>query len=461
MTTALQAAFAQVDAMYAHSKATVRPSDLIGSGPMTDGLNRTDMSKAQTQLEHFRSWAFVAIRAIASRIAGQAVNVGKIVEGRSARSKQTLALERSLPARYKTHAANIEPLPTHPILDLLGNPNDLTTGWGLLYVTIASLELTGKAFIWISEHGGRREAFAIPTHWVEASVGRSRIEAWKVRPPGHGEPLTIPASEMVFIAYPSPSDPKGSVSPLQAAAAAVDADESIDTAQTSAFRNGIFGTHLIIAGSLPGQTGTPHLTKTQRNQLIAPIKALYEGAHRAGTPIILDGLIKDIKPLSNRPDEMAFLDSGGMVKEKILLSFGVNAIVAGQVEGVNRASSVAAESHFCNSLNPKIELLSQAFTEWLAPMFSAPGERLVVWVDRCVARDDELRIKKWEIAARHSLITENEYRAELLGLDDIEGGDLRVGEASSFADQVSRTVADAIGDRDIFKRNGRAKVLAR
>ena len=55
MTTALQAAFAQVDAMYAHSKATVGPQDLIGSGPMTDGLNRADMTKAATQLEHFRS----------------------------------------------------------------------------------------------------------------------------------------------------------------------------------------------------------------------------------------------------------------------------------------------------------------------------------------------------------------------------------------------------------------------
>ena len=338
----------------------------------------------------------------------------------------------------------------------------MTTGWGLLYLTIASLELTGKSFIWISERGGRREAFAIPTHWVEASVGQSRIEAWKVRPPGHGEPLTIPASEMVYIAYPSPSDPKGSVSPLQAAAAAIDADGMIDAAQSSAFRNGIFGQHLIIVGSLPGQTGTPHLTKTQRAQLIAPIKKMYEGAHRAGTPIILDGLIKDIKPLSNRPDEMSFLDSGKMVKEKILLSFGVNAIVAGQVEGVNRASSVAAESHFCSNLNPKVELLSQAFTEWLGPMLAAPGERLVVWIDRCIARDDELRIKKWEIAARHSLITENEFRRELLGLDDIDGGDLRVGAADTFAETIGNQVNAALAQRgDVFQRNGKTKLLTR
>ena len=340
------------------------------------------------------------------RILPRSLKSWVLVAGRSSRSKQTRALERSLPTRYKMHAANIEPLPNHPIHSLLSNPNDLTTGWDLLYVTIASLDLTGKSFIWISERGGRREAFAIPTQWVEASVGQSRIEAWKVRPPGHGEPLTIPASEMVFMAYPSPSDPKGSVSPLAAAAGAIDADTSIETSQVSAFRNGIFPQHLIIAGTLPGHENQPPLTKQQRKQLIDPIRKMYQGAHRSGEPIILDAIVKDIKPLGNRPNEMDWLDSGTMIKEKILLSFGVNAIVAGQVENVNRASSVAAESHFCSNLNPKLELLSQAFTEWLAPMFAAPGERLVVWVDRCVARDDELRIKKWEIAARHSLITE-------------------------------------------------------
>lgn len=446
---ALKKAFADVDAMRATAKQSVAsiPGDLIGAGPSPDGINRADMSKAKEQYEHFRGWAYAAIRPIAQRIAGQPINVGRVTGSGSVRSKG---------------ASKPDPLPAHDILDMLANPNGLLVGWSLMYSLVASLELTGRAFLWVTERNGIREAYPIPTSWIEGHVGGATITGWKVRPSGRGESKTIPAEEMVYLSYPNPADPKGSISPLQAAAAAVDADEQIVASQASAFRRGLNPQHVLTAGSLPGQEHKPHLSKTQRKQLINTIRNLYEGVSRHGEPLILGAVISDIKRLSDKPNEMDWLDSAKMTKARIAQGFGVNPIIMGEIEGANRASATVAKTHFCNyTINPKIELISQCVTEWLSPMFAADGERLVIWIDPCVPNDAELKSKQWEVGAKFSIVTENEYRREVLGLPDISGGDLRIGEASSFAEQVSRTVSHAIDDRDIFKRNGHAKALTR
>ncbi|MCH8922390.1 MAG: hypothetical protein IIA67_04490, partial [Planctomycetes bacterium] len=60
------------------------------------------------------------------------------------------------------------------------------------------------------------------------------------------------------------------------------------------------------------------------------------------------------------------------------------------------------------------------------------------------------------------LITENEFRRELLGLDDIDGGDLRVGAADTFAETIGNQVNAALAQRgDVFQRNGKTKLLTR
>ena len=283
-----------------------------------------------------------------------------------------------------------------------------------------------------------------------------------MRPEGKGESVTLPSDQVVYLSYPSPSDPKGSVSPLQAVAAAVDADEQIIASQASAFSRGLNPQFALTAGSLPGQEHNPHLSTNQRNQLINTIKRLYSGVHKHGQPLILDAVITGIERLSDKPSEMDWMESSKQTKARILQAFGTNPIIMGEIEGANRASATVAEQHFCEfTINPKLELIGQSLTEHLAPMFAADGERLVIWIDPCVARDAELKIKKWEAGARFGVVTENEFRSEVLGLPEIAGGDLRIGEASSFADQVSRSVADAIDDRDIFKRNGKAKLLTR
>ena len=96
-------------------------------------------------------------------------------------------------------------------------------------------------------------------------------------------------------------------------------------------------------------------------------------------------------------------------------------------------------------------------TEWLAPRF---GDGLVIWLAKCKPNDAELKSKQWEAGARFGVVTENEFRKEVLRLPELPGGDLRIGESDAFTDNVSRAVENAVAERDVFKRNGHAMRLA-
>lgn len=393
---AISKALGDVDRSYLNAKAAVSTatSQLLAAGP-AGGItaNRPDLGRAPEQLRHFTGWVYAAVRPIAQRIAGQPVHVGK-AGGR----------------RLGTKQLDATPLTTHPLLDLLADPNELMVSWSLMFTTVASLELTGRSLWWLPK---QEQILPIPTSWIMGFEGSTRITSFRIRPPHSGEAFDIPSEDCCYFSYPDPADPHGAVSPLRAMAGAVDADESITVSQAMMFRNGIHPSHAIIVGKdphpdVPGGV-RPRLSTAQQRQIISAIKKHYSDVSKHGEPLILDGMIEDVKRLSNTPAEMDWLDSGKATKARIMQGFGVNPIIAGEVEGANRASSLAAEDHFCQfTVNPKITLLSQCMTEWLGPMF---GGGLVIWIEECVPRDGEMNLRWAETLAQHGVITAHELRA--------------------------------------------------
>ncbi len=368
---------------------------LMSQGPSGPLTSRPDLSQASVQLAHFRGWVYSAVRAIAQKVAGQSIRVGQLKPGVTG----IKSLE------------NVRELPNHELLKLLANPNDLMVPWSLMFVTVASLELTGRQLWWMPK---RKQIFPIPTSWIRGFEGTSKFTAFNVQPPHSAETIPLDADECVLFSYASPGDPWGAVSPLQACGMAVDADESITSSQAEMFRRGIHPSHALIVGSQPHiefpPGMRPHLTKEQREEIIAAIRNRYAGTFSHGDPLILDGLIEDVKKLSNTPAEMDFLQSGAFTKERIFQTFGVNPIVCGQIENANRASSSMASKHFVDfTINPKIELLSQTLTGWLRIVYG--DESLVVWIERATADDAEMNLK-WALAlAQYSAITGDEFRA--------------------------------------------------
>jgi HK97 family phage portal protein len=358
----------------------------------------------------------------------------------------------------RTKATEVEALTTHPLLSALADPNPIQVPWSLMFSTVASLELCGVGYWWLTEgDGGKLEIWPLPVSWTLPKRGGASFENYEVRPPGQVEPTILPAEDVVRFAYPSPSDPFGSVSPLKACAAAVNADETIQSAQARAFSQGLWpglGVRLARNPGVNGQQGNrPVLNEFQRAQILHAVKQAYQGINRNGEPVILDGLIEEVFKLTNSPHEMDFLDSSNLTKKRIFQAFGTNPLIAGEIEGTNRAQAVVAERLFLSgTVNPKIELLSQCLTGWMSWRYRDPA--LVVWVEPAVADDEESDRADWQLLVKAGCVTRNEVRA-WKGLPPLaKGGDDLIAPAPAGGNGAKRARRRRIGNGSGSNGNG-------
>ncbi len=390
---AIQKAFSAAERSYfsAKSNAGRKVDTVMARGPSgVSVVEQPGFTGAKQQLDAFRSWVFAAVRPICNRIAAQPIRVGRIEGGRKLGTKTV---------------DEPEPIANHPIIELLHDPNDLLTGWGLMWATVASINLTGRAFWWIPE--GNENLFMLPASWIKGFEGTTSFQAWRVQPEGHGQQFEIPSDRMVYHALPNPSDPWGSISPLQTVAPAVNNDADIQASQRQAFQRGIHPSHAVILGK--DENGhRPTLTNAQQKQIIAAVRKRYAGVANHGEPLILDGLIEDVKRLSSTPAEMDWERSAGAMKDRILQAFGTSPYILGGSEPGSRAASSAAEEHFiASTVNPLIRLMTEAMSEWMAPMF---GDGLRVWIEPCEAHDSEMNLRWATLLAQHGVVTVHELR---------------------------------------------------
>jgi HK97 family phage portal protein len=389
------------------------------------------------QYRHNTGWVYACIRAIAQRIAGQPVRLARRKQGaqggasvgRLTAKSPTL---RQLPKGLQEVQSNLELIESHPLLTAVDDPNPLMVRWTLLFVTAASLELTGKAYWWLfndrRDRAGRWTILPLPASWVRPKHGeRDLFAAWEIQVAEGVQSIEVPAEEIAYLYYPDPANPLAALSPLQANARAVVADEAMAEAQRRSFAQGPWPGLAITMARNVGPQGTegtrPILTAEQRAQILGAVKAAYAGVAAFDEPIILDGLIERVDRLSNSPREMDFTNSGKYTKSRITQGFGINPIVLGEIEGANRASAAAADDNFCqHTINPKLELLSQCLTAWVGPLFAADGESLMVWLEPAVASDPDLAMNEERVLMGYGGIKINELR-QRHNLGPVKGGE--------------------------------------
>lgn len=390
------------------------------------------MTNHREQERHLTGWVFACVRAIAQRIAGQPIRVARLLDRGTPKAHLTPRREY-LPRHLKQQQDRMELVDDHAILDVVERPNTVMTRWALSFVTAATLETTGKSHWWTYKDEDAPTGWTIlplPSSWVRPiHAGDKIFSSFMVRPGNATQEIPVPGDEMAYIHYPDPSNPLGALSPLQAISREVVADEAISEATRRSFSNGIWGGYAIRMGRNLDADGKPtgpraRLSRAQRGQIMAAILQAYRGVMNFDQPVILDGLIEDITKISNSPREMEFLKSRGVTKEAISQGFGVNPIILGQVEGANRASAASADDHFCSScINPKLELISQILTAFVAPRFAAPGERLLLYYEPAHSYDPGLEIQRQQMLLGCGGLEINELRQQI-GLQPKPGGDI-------------------------------------
>jgi phage portal protein BeeE len=418
------------------------------------GQLSTLFSKKESSSEYtkFTGWAYTAINAIAKRAARQSPRMAKseatldkaatFVKSYEHKSHvltkhQQLSIfnKRFTPPHIKSRAdnTNVVMIDRHPLLDAINHPNDLMTKWSLFYVTIASLELTGRAYWWFykskDKAAGTQELYIwpIPSNWVTPISSPDRVHSsYKILPPGSATSFEIPSEQMVPFHLPDPANPTQSISPLRTQMNAVELDGLIQTAQTVSMKQGVYPGVILTAGRLPDMPGgmqgqRPVLTAAQRQDIVTAIRGAYQGVHNFNEPFIVDGLIEDVKPFTHRPVEMAFNESGANVKSRIFGAFGLNPIVIGEIAGANRAQASVAEDNFIsNVVNPLLEMIGEVITVWigrnetLAELGS--GQDVFMWIDPAEAHDADIQIELWRLGLRFRCVNRNEFRTAMLDL---------------------------------------------
>ncbi|HQU46560.1 MAG TPA: phage portal protein, partial [Pirellulales bacterium] len=435
------------------------PAAMLAPSTFATTYHAGETAVHQEQLLHYRDWAFVCINAIAKRLAGQPIYV---------------SIKRKLRGG-KSFQDDLLPLDQHPFLDAIHAPNKLMTKFPLIFSTVASLLLTGKSHWWFPDVAGEaeREIWPMPSSWIRPETDLR--DNYIIRPFNSGRETTVSADVVAYFGLPDPSNPFTAVSPLQSQANAVDADNALQVAQARSFHNGLMPKLAVIAGDAtdPGSKDSPLLTTDQRNVILDALRKMYQGPAKDGAAIILDGLIKDVRSISNKPNEMDFLQSGTQVRSRIFGAFQVNPIIVGEIAGANRAQAVVAEESFViNVVNPLIELINEVLTRWVGPLFARNGERLVVWIEPCRVKDHELNIKEYQLALQYGQITRNEFRTRLLGLPPVKSGNVftlplnvEVVDADDMPDDFNNDDTDDDGENplepDVGDGGGRKKKAPR
>ena len=404
--------------VFAH---TMRGGGLYGS-PTTWSSDRIE------QVQHLKTWVFVAVRRIWDRIACKPPRLGWVTEGPGpgTRTKAMLAEWRRVKSlnQIQPHE-QVMPCPAgHPLARLLHNPNRPDVSFDLWSELGLFLELTGNAYLWaVPSRLGvldgtfkAAELWVIPSHWVWPRVGKDRLIEWyEIRPWIGPGVLRFPPEDVIHLRYKSPIHKIDGFSHLTAGAEWIDTQESVNRARFYQFKNGCY-----VTGNLKlGGDRYVDLDDEDLDRLYAKFFGRFQGEHRAGLPIITPPDAEYV-PLVINPTEMAYVQSADQLRDTILSLWAVPKEVAGIQDAGSEIAVYGPLRQFAeNALTPRVTYLGQALTEQLARRWD---RTLRLWWEDMAEESPEEKRERLLMRYRTQSITTNELRAEY-GDPPVVGGD--------------------------------------
>ena len=311
----------------------------------------------------------------------------------------------------------------HPVLGLLARPNAAQGRAELLEAVYGHLLLSGNAYIEAVAgdgavpgelHALRPDRMALvpgPDGWPVAydySVG-GRVHRFNC-----SEGL----SPICHIRSFHPQDDHYGLSPMQAAAVAVDVHNAASHWSRALLDNAARPSGAIIYKGADGQSV---LTPDQYDRLVSEMEAHHQGARNAGRPMLLEGGL-DWKPMGFSPSDMEFHETKLAAAREIAVAFGVPPMLMGIPGDATYANYQEANRAFYRlTVLPLASRVLASLSHWLAG-FGGEAVELRPDLDQIPALAME-RDQQWARVGAAAFLTDAEKRA-LLGLPRLaEPGD--------------------------------------
>ncbi len=303
-----------------------------------------------------------------------------------------------------------EVLTTHPLQELLQNPNPAESGRNLLESFYSFLQISGNAYLEAAMLGDEvRELHVLRPDRMKVIPGQSgwpeayeySVNASSVRFGQSKEPV----APILHVKMFNPLDDHYGMSPFEAAAKGIDIHNA-----AGAWNKALLDNAARPSGALvyDNKGGDANLTEEQFDRLKKELETTFQGASNAGRPMVLEGGL-DWKPLSHSPKDMEHIEAKHVAAREIALAFGVPPMLLG-IPGDNTFANYAEanKTFWRQTVLPLVDKTSQSLTNWLAPAF---GQNLNLGYNQeSISALSKEREALWKLVNAAEFLTDNEKR---------------------------------------------------
>ncbi|WP_421786006.1 phage portal protein [Hyphobacterium sp.] len=305
----------------------------------------------------------------------------------------------------------------HPVAQLLAQPNPDQSAQEFLETHYGFLQISGNAYAELASLDGQpRELFSLRPDRMRVLPGRRGWpDGWEYSANGRKVTFTRDRasgrSPISHLRLFHPRDDHYGLSPLEAAAAAVDVHNA-----GAAWAKALLDNAARPSGALIFNAGEgSNLTEDQFDRLKAELGDAYTGPANAGRPMLLEGGL-DWKPMALSPADMDFIQARREAAREIAQAFGVPPLLLGLPGDNTHANYKEANLAFWRqTVLPLVRKTARALTGWLSPWYEMPFE-IVADVSALPALAGE-RAADWARVSGADFLTDNEKR-RLLGLPE-------------------------------------------
>lgn len=303
----------------------------------------------------------------------------------------------------------------HPILKLVAAPNPAQGRAELFEALYGQLLLSGDGYVEAvaGESGLPFELHVLRSDRMSVVPG---ADGWPVAYEyavggrKHRFGVTGPVSPICHVKAFHPQDDHYGLSPLQAAAQAVDVHNA-----ASRWSKGLLDNAARPSGAIvwTGSDGQGHLSPEQFERLQSEMEMHHQGARNAGRPMLLEGGL-DWKPMGFSPSDMEFQKTKEAAAREIAVAFGVPPMMLGIPGEATYANYAEAHRAFYRqTVLPLATKVAASVGRWLS---SWSGEDVVLApdLDQVPALATE-RDAQWNRVAQADFLTRAEKR-RMLGL---------------------------------------------
>ncbi|WP_424942899.1 phage portal protein [Aliiroseovarius crassostreae] len=303
----------------------------------------------------------------------------------------------------------------HPIMDLLARPNAAQSRAELFEALFGQLTLTGNGYLEAvaGEEGAPFELHVLRSdrmNLVPGADGWPVAYDYVVGAKKHRFHLGQGVSPICHIKNFHPQDDHYGLSPLQAAATAIDVHNAASSWSKALLDNAARPSGAIVYKGLDGQA---QMSADQYDRLLSEMEAHHVGARNAGRPMLLEGGL-DWKPMGFSPSDMEFQKTKEAAAREIAQAFGVPPMLIGIPGDATYANYQEANRAFYRlTVVPMVQRVAASVGHWLSE-YTGETVTLKPDLDQVPALAVE-RDQQWKRVAEASFLTDGEKRA-LLGL---------------------------------------------